>query len=78
MKKLMRGAAALLAGWLATSTPIIFAQDLASGEPNLPLPLYHARPDAGGFFMSGSINGIEPAISHCLAFNWVCLPVHGK
>ena len=54
MKKLMRGAAALLAGWLATSTPIIFAQDFASGEPNLPLPLYHARPDAGGFFMSGS------------------------
>lgn len=54
MKKLMRGAAALLAGWLATSTPIIFAQDLASGEPNLPLPLYHARPDAGGFFISGS------------------------
>lgn len=48
MKKLMRGAAALLAGWLASSTPIIFAQDLASGEPNLPLPLYHARPDAGG------------------------------
>ena len=54
MKKLIRGAAALIAGWLATSTPIIFAQDLASGEPNLPLPLYHARPDAGGFFMSGS------------------------
>ena len=54
MKKLIRGAAALIAGWLATSTPILFAQDLASGEPNLPLPLYHARPDAGGFFMSGS------------------------
>jgi len=54
MKKLIRGAAALIAGWLATSTPIIFAQDLASGEPNLPLPLYHARPDTGGFFMSGS------------------------
>ena len=54
MKKLIRGAAALIAGWLATSTPILFAQDLASGEPNLPLPLYHARPDTGGFFMSGS------------------------
>ncbi|MFN6051480.1 MAG: hypothetical protein ACK47R_11675, partial [Planctomycetia bacterium] len=53
MKKFIKGAAALLTGLLAGTASNTKAQDLAPGSPNLPLPLYHARPDTGGFFLSG-------------------------
>lgn len=53
MRIIFRGAAFLVAGWLAGFSPAQ-AQDLAPGEPNLPLPLYHSRPDTGGFFITGN------------------------
>lgn len=53
MKKFFKGAAALFTGLLASTTTNALAQDLAPASPNLPLPLYHARPDTGGFFLSG-------------------------
>jgi Legionella pneumophila major outer membrane protein precursor len=56
MKKFIKGAAALLTGLLAGTATNSRAQDLAPGSPNLPLPLYHARPETGGFFVSGGFS----------------------
>jgi len=54
MKSHLKRTAFFLAGFLIYPTSILWAQDLAPGSPNLPLPLYHARPDTGGFFLSGA------------------------
>ncbi len=71
MNKFVKGAAAILVGWLATNSANLSAQGLAPGEPNLPLPLYHSRPDTGGFFVSGSYSmyrQTNPLKSQTVAF----------